>query len=180
MCAHDTPTPPQARVSSSGHIYGERQNHTASGSARLLDRLDRAMQTGDRQWRARCPAHEAQSRALSVRETDDGRTLIHCFAGCSALDVLASVGLRMQDLFPERPADHRYPPTRSRMPAAEALALTDHEATVAALILRDVVATGSFDGDQLQRLTLAAERISSARNLSCPARPAREVTYGRS
>jgi hypothetical protein len=116
---------------------------------------------------------------LSVRETDDGRTLLNCFAGCEPQSVLGAVGLSMQDLFPAAHADHRYPPTRSRMPAAEALALVDHEITVTELILRDVIAVRTVDAEQLHRLTLAVERISSARTMSCPARPAREVQHGR-
>lgn len=34
------------------------------------------------QWLARCPAHDDHQPSLSIKETDDGRILFHCFAGC--------------------------------------------------------------------------------------------------
>jgi len=39
----------------------------------------------------RCPAHEDRSPSLSWRLADDGRALVHCFAGCSFADILAAV-----------------------------------------------------------------------------------------
>lgn len=44
----------------------------------------------------RCPAHEDSSPSLSVSETRDGRPLVHCFAGCTqvqVIDALRSRGL---------------------------------------------------------------------------------------
>ncbi len=45
---------------------------------------------------------------LSVRETDDEVILIKCWSGCSANDVVASVGLEMHDLF-TKPPENRPP-----------------------------------------------------------------------
>ena len=39
-------------------------------------------------WMAHCPAHRDRTPSLSIRETDDGRVLVHCFAGCSQHDVI--------------------------------------------------------------------------------------------
>lgn len=68
-------------------------------AAALLDRLDKVRQSAPGRWMARCPAHEDRSPSLSIREAE-GKTLIHCFSGCSAPDVLAAVGLQLSDLFP--------------------------------------------------------------------------------
>lgn len=46
-----------------------------------------------------CPAHDDRSPSLSVKEGDDGRVLIHCFAGCSFNEVVESLGLNPADLF---------------------------------------------------------------------------------
>jgi hypothetical protein len=46
-----------------------------------------------------CPAHDDRSPSLSVKEGDDGRVLIHCFAGCTFNEVVASLGLNAADLF---------------------------------------------------------------------------------
>jgi hypothetical protein len=39
----------------------------------------------------RCPAHEDNTDSLSIRQTLDGKVLIHCFAGCSFASVAAVV-----------------------------------------------------------------------------------------
>lgn len=136
----------------------------------LLDRLDRVRETGPGTWRARCPAHDGKSQTLSVRETDTGVVLIHCFASCGVADVLAAVGLSVSDLFPERLPDRRFARSRSLMPAREALACIDHEVIVAHLIIADVLEQKAVDAEQWERFALCESRISAARNLSCPAR----------
>jgi hypothetical protein len=60
-------------------------------------------------WVARCPHHEDKQASLSVREADDGKVLIHCFAGCPNLSVVASAGLSMVDLFPPGSRERRGP-----------------------------------------------------------------------
>lgn len=68
---------------------------------RLLSRLE-GVRGRPPKCSAKCPSHEDGSPSLSITSLDDGRVLIHCFAGCSAADVLAAVGLTLGDLFPER------------------------------------------------------------------------------
>jgi len=72
----------------------------------ILDRLDGVKQTGDRRYKARCPAHEDRDPSLSIYFALDGRILLHCFAGCSITDVLDSISLKITDLFPERLGHH--------------------------------------------------------------------------
>lgn len=48
---------------------------------------------------ARCPAHEDRSPSLSIREGQDGRTLIHCFAGCTIESVCDALKIKVSDLF---------------------------------------------------------------------------------
>lgn len=38
-----------------------------------------------------CPAHNDRAPSLSIRELDDGRALLHCFAGCAYPEILAAV-----------------------------------------------------------------------------------------
>ena len=49
---------------------------------------------------AHCPAHEDHAPSLSIGEGDDGRILLHCWAGCETRDIVAALGLRWSDLFP--------------------------------------------------------------------------------
>ena len=69
---------------------------------KLVARLEHCLQTGPSKWIARCPSHEDRSPSLSISEQSDGRVLIHCHAGCGALDVLTAVGLDYDALFPEK------------------------------------------------------------------------------
>jgi hypothetical protein len=114
---------------------------------------------------AACPCCESKhGRPISVRELDDGRLLVHPFCSCSTDAVLSKLGLRLCDLFPERLPQHTYPPTHSRIPAADLLAAIDHEVIVVSLILNDVLAAGSATEAQRARLFQAAVRIGEARD----------------
>ena len=53
----------------------------------------KARRTG-RGWVARCPAHDDRTPSLSIRETDDGRLLLKCFAGCSWPDLRQALNAR--------------------------------------------------------------------------------------
>jgi hypothetical protein len=62
-----------------------------------------ARRTGAGRWQAKCPAHPDLNPSLSIAEGRDGRTLVHCWAGCALDAVLAAMGLSMSDLFVGRP-----------------------------------------------------------------------------
>jgi putative DNA primase/helicase len=47
-------------------------------------------------WAARCPAHDDRTPSLSIRDTDDGKVLVRCHAGCGqeqVISILRSRGL---------------------------------------------------------------------------------------
>lgn len=46
-----------------------------------------------------CPVHDDGSPSLSVKRGDDGRALIHCFAGCGTAEIASEWGLELRDLF---------------------------------------------------------------------------------
>jgi putative DNA primase/helicase len=57
---------------------------------------------------ARCPAHEDHNPSLSLRRIE-GQALIHCFAGCQTVDVLAALNLGLRDLYDDQHgAAYRY------------------------------------------------------------------------
>src|SRR5690349_15087423 len=56
-----------------------------------------------RGWLARCPSHPDDSPSLDVGVGDDGRVLLHCWAGCRNADVIAALGLGFRDLYRRRP-----------------------------------------------------------------------------
>lgn len=73
---------------------------TSEPVSKILEHLKRVTPTGTG-WTALCPAHDDHNPSLSVAEGDDGRCLLHCFAGCPVEDVVAKLGLRIEDLFPD-------------------------------------------------------------------------------
>ena len=128
----------------------------------LLQHLDRVKRTGPGNWTARCPAHHDRGPSLSVRELDDGRTLVHCFAGCEIHDVLAAVGLDISNLFPERAIHHRVGPERRPFPAADVLRAIGFEALVVAAAAVAMLAGEPFNDIDRDRLILAVSRIQAA------------------
>lgn len=94
-----------------------------TGSAcleKVLGRLDKVKAAGSGRWKACCPAHDDRDPSLSVREADDGKVLVHCWAGCTTREILAAIGLELRDLFPgDKPV--RRGPSR---------AAVEHERTV--------------------------------------------------
>ena len=67
----------------------------------VLSRLTN-VKRGDGKATSRCPGHDDRENSLSVAVGDDGRVLLHCFAGCEPADILAKVGLGFNDLYPEK------------------------------------------------------------------------------
>ncbi|HCK82539.1 MAG TPA: CHC2 zinc finger domain-containing protein [Candidatus Competibacter sp.] len=131
----------------------------------LLGRLDKVRQTGPGRWVARCPAHEDKTPSLSIRETDEGQLLIHCFTGCSASNVIAAVGLEFADLYPERPTALKNPERRP-FPASDVLRALSHEIAVVAAAGEFILEGRAFSPDDHARLRLAVERIETGLQLS--------------
>jgi hypothetical protein len=139
-----------------------------SSAVRILDRLERVKQTAPGRWLARCPAHEDKSPSLSIRQLDDGRILLHDFAGCEVGDVLAALGLQLQDLFPERLPGvgeaRSYPQSHSHIPARDLLEIISEETSVVAIVASHMLANKTISESDWQRLATAASRIHRARD----------------
>ncbi len=59
------------------------------------------MKGGNGQWTACCPNHGDTHQSLSVSIGNGGKVLLHCHTGCTAEDIVWSMGLTMKDLFVE-------------------------------------------------------------------------------
>jgi hypothetical protein len=135
----------------------------AVSAAALLERLDGVRKTGPDRWLARCSAHGDRSPSLSVRELDDGRVLVHCFAGCGTDQVLASVGLHWSALFPADWAGKKFR-NAPGIPAADILKALDFESRVVMTIATDMHMKRDIPEADYQRLELARQRICAARS----------------
>lgn len=127
----------------------------------FLSMLDGVKRTGQGKWLAKCPSHEDRTASLAIRELDDGRILIHCFAGCDVHEVVGSVGLRIDDLFPPREIEHGKPERRP-FPAADILRAIAFESTLVLIAAADLLAGNPFNETDRTRLALAASRIQAA------------------
>lgn len=129
----------------------------------LLSRLEKVKRTGPGRWQARCPAHDDKGPSLSVRELDSGVCLVHCFAGCSAADVIGAAGIDMAELFPPRETgDHHTPPERRPFPASDVLRAVAFETTVVLCAATAMLAGEPLSTVDRDRLSLASSRLQAA------------------
>jgi putative DNA primase/helicase len=68
---------------------------------RILELLEGVRQVSPDHWKALCPGHPDRNPSLDVRQGDDERVLLKCFAGCATENVVTEIGLTMADLFAE-------------------------------------------------------------------------------
>lgn len=132
----------------------------------FIDRLDKPRKTGPDSWICRCPAHEDKSPSMTVRQLDDGRTLLHCFAGCSVENILGALGLTFDALFPPKPLGDRVAPLRKPFPAADALEAVAQEALIAQIAASRQARGETLTREDRARLRIAAGRIEDARRLA--------------
>lgn len=99
----------------------------------VLARFDGVKAKGSGGWLARCPAHDDEHHSLSIDPGRDNRTVIKCFAGCGADDIMAAIGLGLADLFD----DHGPAPAL----VAAGPAANGHRAVTTWYDIRDVAGT---------------------------------------
>lgn len=127
----------------------------------LLSRLSGVKKTGPGTWIAKCPAHTDRSPSLSIRDADDGRVLLHCFAECSTSDVLAAVGLRFTDIMPERVGHYR-PRMRPAFPPSDVLEILGREVMLVAMAANEMSQGRQPSDVDRVALIAAADRCTKA------------------
>lgn len=129
----------------------------------LLGRLEK-VKGRNGSWVACCPAHKDRSPSLTIRETPDGKILLHCFAGCEVADVIGAVGMDLSDLFPpeSKTRDYGVPQKRQRFLASELLQAISLEATIVAICAYDLSQGKPLRDADYERLRLASSRINEA------------------
>jgi hypothetical protein len=146
---------------------------TSNPLDQFIGRLERVKKSG-RGFIARCPAHEDKTASLSITAGDDGRVLLHCFAGCRSADVVAAAGLEIADLFVKRPtadmslteraALKEYARQAQWKAALNVLAL---EATIINIAAQELRQGKKLDPDDCARIAHAAEVINEAKGVLC-------------
>lgn len=129
----------------------------------LLSRLQK-VKGRNGSWTACCPAHNDKGPSLAIREADDGRILLHCFAGCETLSVVQAVGMDMTDLFPPDSKRREYPVEgKPRMKpafyASDLIRILAFEALVVSICAHDLRKGKALKDDDYERLKVAQQRI---------------------
>jgi hypothetical protein len=75
----------------------------------VLDKLNVANRNGEKAM-CYCPAHDDRNSPSLSLKAENGRLLLHCFAGCQPEDIVSEIGLEMQDLFVEEGGGSSIPP----------------------------------------------------------------------
>lgn len=131
----------------------------------LLPRIEGVKQTAPDTYIGICPGHPDKSPSLSIKEVGD-RVLIHDFAGCSAGEVMAALGLSLSDLFNE-PLPHQTKPAtlqqRRRYGQAQAaFEALSYEALIVCLAAESILKGYKPEKNQTNRLRKACYTIRNA------------------
>jgi len=82
-------------------VTRRRKEQPVDALKRVLSSLENVKGAGSG-YSARCPAHEDHHNSLSVAASSEGVVLLNCHVGCATEDVVAAIGLKMADLFPDK------------------------------------------------------------------------------
>jgi len=122
--------------------------------------LEKVRRTGTRKWAACCPAHDDSGPSLSVKDDGD-RLLVHCFAGCTASEVVEAMGLTLRDLF-NGPFDNSYrPSTPLQMHPAAAMRSLLKEAYCVGIIAANMNDFGEISDEDRALLIRCISRMDA-------------------
>jgi len=127
----------------------------------ILSRLERVRKTGQGRWVASCPCRDDKRPSMTIRELEDGRVLIHDFGGSTPAEILNAIGLTFSDLFPET-ENKNAKSERRPFTASDALRCIAFEVLLVATTASRLAAGQILDGNDRERLMLAASRIRGA------------------
>src|ERR671911_235413 len=78
----------------------------------VLDKLEVASRNGEKAM-SFCPAHDDHHNPSLSLKAENGKLLLHCFAGCQPQDIVSKIGLQIKDLFIEGGGGISIPPNTS-------------------------------------------------------------------
>jgi hypothetical protein len=125
----------------------------------ILSRLEK-VKGRNGAYTACCPAHSDKSPSLAIRELDDGRILLKCFADCSVQDIMGSIGMEIGDLFPDTNKD--LPPVKRKYYATDLLRVIEFEAWVVSVAAHTMSTGKKLSDTDRDRMKVATSRIMEA------------------
>lgn len=131
----------------------------------ILARLEKVKRTGRGNWLACCPAHDDKSPSLTIHESETGKIVVRCFAGCGFEAIVGAVGLGFEPWFPPKQEGDFSPAIRRPFPAADVLQALAFEAIVLAVTAADL-ATGQLTDEARARMWVAFDRFQEGNRLA--------------
>ena len=131
----------------------------------LLSRLMKVKKTGNGSFIACCPAHQDKSPSITIREVEEGKLLIHCFAECSVENIIGAIGLDFSDIMPDKADDEIRKSRKIPFSPADVLACVKSDARYLYLVFCDMDKGNILTKDQIEFAKKAAARIYSASEL---------------
>ncbi len=132
----------------------------------LLNRLTKVKRNGNGSWMACCPNHADKTASLAIKDLDDGRVIINCFAGCDTYSILNSVGLDWADVMPEKLEGQSYKPVKQLFNSSDALRIIRFETQIVLYCAYKLRKAGAINHEDIERLELSMQRIHKAMELS--------------
>lgn len=132
----------------------------------ILPKLEKVRQTGRANWITCCPAHEDRSPSLTLHETNDGRILARCHAGCNFEEIVNAVGLGYEPWFPPKQDGDFKKPVRRAYPAADVLEALHFETLLIATAASNIANGVVLSVEDKDRIMAAYHRVSEARRLA--------------
>lgn len=121
-------------------------------------------------WTACCPAHNDKGPSLAIKETENGRVLLHCFAGCETLHVVQALGMDMTDLFPptsrrdysSSSGDYSGEGKKTTFYASDLMRIIAFEALVVSICAYDMSQGKKLSEVDRERMKVSQQRIEEA------------------
>ena len=129
---------------------------------KILTLLRKVKSTGNNTWMACCPAHDDKSPSMTISDYSDN-ILIHCFSGCTPIDILGAIGLDFSDLFPERNYTEKSKGTVFN--PYDVLEALSTETTIVYMTASKMFDTKEISDADWLRLKVSVQRINAASDL---------------
>lgn len=127
----------------------------------FLALVDHGRHIGKNEYSFSCPGplHDKGDShpSASVKAGDKG-LLLHCFAGCTYVDICDALGIPIADLFYDsKPVHHR-----TALSAKELLEIIWREAVIVSIAAKELSDGKTLESDDVERLHQATHRIGEA------------------
>lgn len=129
-----------------------------------LENLRKFRAIGGGKYQACCPAHDDKGPSLAIREMDDGRILLHCFAGCEVPSILDACGMTFADIMPLTQS-HHLRPVKAPFPASQGIQTLWLEAMIVIDCARQVHAGKRLSKPDRDRLWQCIDKINEVSQL---------------